>query len=422
MGVYNLNQDYPVEVKIRIMAGQVYAASEVGMWCFSKEGDLHFSTCPNEQELLALMRLNGCLDYMIQKECGWDKPVILSDSLGMMFIGESVPNNIEGIKMHILVGPFFMNSSSLKEIEKGLQEKIFSIHAKRAFMRVLQTVPVLHISGLDIYASMLHFTIYDDLIQNTEYYYQVDPKKEENFKDIWEEEEEIPKINEDRSTDIEQRIMQAIREGNVQIWEVMKQASSGAQGFASSSGNQLRDGKNTVVILNALSARAAVEGGLPLRTARFLEQEFIEKIEACKKISELHHLTNQMIDTYVKKVQGTKSNEQISKGIQETCDYIRANVQKELNVEELAARVGYTPYYFSKKFNKEMGVRVTDFIKTARIDHAKLLLITTNKGIQDISDALHFGTRNYFSKVFREVTGVTPAVYREKGNLAEGEK
>ncbi|MDO4622012.1 MAG: helix-turn-helix transcriptional regulator [Eubacteriales bacterium] len=417
--MHRLNGDYPVEVRIRIMAGQVYAASELGMWCFSPSGQLYYSTCPNEQGILALLQLNGCLDYMLDNKKGWDKPLILSDSLGMVFIAESILSPKDnGISMHILVGPFFMNTTSVKGIENALRQKISSIQAQRAFLRVLQKVPVLHISALDIYASMLHFTIYDEPIHNSDYYYQIEEKEKVGQIEL-EDEEKLSddKSETDRSVDIEKRILQAIREGNPQIMELMKSAVSSAQGLVSESGNQIRDARNTLLVFNALSSRAAIDGGVPLQTVRTMERQVYEEIEKCRSISELHHLSNRMIDSYIKKVQETKESEQISKSIRETCDYIRANVQKELSVDDLADRIGYTPYYFSKKFNKEMGVRVTDFIKTARIDYAKMLLVSTNKSIQDISDALHFGTRNYFSKVFREVTGVTPASYREKGSM-----
>ena len=85
----------------------------------------------------------------------------------------------------------------------------------------------------------------------------------------------------------------------------------------------------------------------------------------------------------------------------------------QLPLIERAKELGYTTYYFTKKFNKEMGIKVTDYIKQTRIEYAKIMLITTTKSIQDISDSLHFGTRNYFSKVFRELTGISPAEFRE---------
>lgn len=62
-------------------------------------------------------------------------------------------------------------------------------------------------------------------------------------------------------------------------------------------------------------------------------------------------------------------------------------------------------------------MRMTDYINQARIEEAKIELLTTRKPIQEISDEFQFGTRNYFGKIFREQTGMTPAAYRERGRV-----
>ena len=51
---------------------------------------------------------------------------------------------------------------------------------------------------------------------------------------------------------------------------------------------------------------------------------------------------------------------------------------------------------------------VTDYIKFAKIERAKVLLKSTNQTVQDIAAALSFRTRNYFSRIFQEVTGQPP--------------
>ena len=51
---------------------------------------------------------------------------------------------------------------------------------------------------------------------------------------------------------------------------------------------------------------------------------------------------------------------------------------------------------------------MTDYAKFAKIERAKVLLKSTDQSIQDIAAALSFSTRNYFSRVFQEVTGQTP--------------
>ena len=121
-----------------------------------------------------------------------------------------------------------------------------------------------------------------------------------------------------------------------------------------------------------------------------------------------------MLEEYVRKVHEGKSNPLISRTIQESCDYIRANVTKELTVENIAERAGYSTYYFSKKFLRETGVKFSDYVKLARVEYAKIALITSGRSIQEISDALHFGTRNYFCKVFRRAAGLSPAEYRRR--------
>ena len=55
---------------------------------------------------------------------------------------------------------------------------------------------------------------------------------------------------------------------------------------------------------------------------------------------------------------------------------------------------------------------ISDFIKTVRIERAKILLKNPEYSIQEISDKLGFTTRNYFTRCFREVTGETPIEYR----------
>ena len=48
----------------------------------------------------------------------------------------------------------------------------------------------------------------------------------------------------------------------------------------------------------------------------------------------------------------------------------------------------------------------------ARIERAKILLKDSEYSVQEVSDKLGFTTRNYFTRCFRELTGMTPMEYR----------
>ena len=75
---------------------------------------------------------------------------------------------------------------------------------------------------------------------------------------------------------------------------------------------------------------------------------------------------------------------------------------------------GYTEYYLTEKFKKETGYTITNYAKFVKVERAKMLLETTNDSMQEIADALAFSSRNYFTKVFTEVAGMSPTEYRKK--------
>ena len=94
----------------------------------------------------------------------------------------------------------------------------------------------------------------------------------------------------------------------------------------------------------------------------------------------------------------------------------------EITLEDLARHCGYAEYDLSRKFAKETGMKISDYIYSVRIDAAKLLLLTTSREIQEISDLLRFGNRSHFDRVFRQHVGVSPAKFREQGGQLQDSK
>ena len=63
-------------------------------------------------------------------------------------------------------------------------------------------------------------------------------------------------------------------------------------------------------------------------------------------------------------------------------------------------------------FKREMGMNFSVFLKKFRISHAKRLLKTTDMKIYEVAQECGYSNSNYFTKVFKEVTGISPAEYR----------
>ena len=83
---------------------------------------------------------------------------------------------------------------------------------------------------------------------------------------------------------------------------------------------------------------------------------------------------------------------------------------------DLAAVAGYGEYYTTRKFHEETGLSVNDYVKFAKTERAKVLLSSTELSVQEISEVLGFSTRSHFSQSFKQVTGMSPAEFRELKN------
>lgn len=121
-----------------------------------------------------------------------------------------------------------------------------------------------------------------------------------------------------------------------------------------------------------------------------------------------------MLEDFVARVREAKEQESVSGLIQNACEYIKNHLTEPLSIKVLAHNTGYSEYYFSHKFKKEMGCSVNDYILQNRLEQAKLLLAGTNDSIQTISDNLSFSNRSYFYTCFTRHVGISPSEYRRK--------
>lgn len=84
-----------------------------------------------------------------------------------------------------------------------------------------------------------------------------------------------------------------------------------------------------------------------------------------------------------------------------------------LTVEEAADHFGFNPDYFGRYFKSRVGMPFSEFYKLLTMDYAKLLLISGHYKISEISDMLGFASADYFSRVFKKITGDVPSQYKK---------
>lgn len=94
-------------------------------------------------------------------------------------------------------------------------------------------------------------------------------------------------------------------------------------------------------------------------------------------------------------------------------NFIKANLHRKLSIDEIAANIGISKYYFIRLFKKATGYTVTDHINMLRCERAKELLINEKYSVKQAANLCGFDNCSYFSNVFKKYIGLTPSEYRK---------
>lgn len=82
-------------------------------------------------------------------------------------------------------------------------------------------------------------------------------------------------------------------------------------------------------------------------------------------------------------------------------------------LEKTAAQFGYNSSYFSRFFEKNMGVNFSAYVAEKKINLSKDLLISTDDSIDTISYKCGFNSQSAFYRMFQKHTGMTPKKFRQ---------
>jgi AraC-like DNA-binding protein len=93
---------------------------------------------------------------------------------------------------------------------------------------------------------------------------------------------------------------------------------------------------------------------------------------------------------------------------------IENNIQQNLSNEKLAAKVKLSTNAFTRLFKNEVGIPPQLYIKQKRVDKACVLLHHSLLTIDEVALHAGFANRYHFSREFKLLTGLSPAMYRKE--------
>jgi|GEM_PF-788336 len=131
-------------------------------------------------------------------------------------------------------------------------------------------------------------------------------------------------------------------------------------------------------------------------------------------ISDLDEWEKLMIQQWWRLIEETGGEGFSSRGIQAIRDYMHRHFQDDLSLSVLSERFHFSPQYIAKKFKELYNTTVMTYLTELRMEKAKSLLIHTDMSVLDMAEALGYADENYFGKVFKKQTGLSPLQYRKQ--------
>ncbi len=141
------------------------------------------------------------------------------------------------------------------------------------------------------------------------------------------------------------------------------------------------------------------------------QQSILDQVMGAKLFTEL----KAALEGLMQKVKMNKKNEDAIAHltVRRVKSMIHEFYQSGITLDEIAAKLNVTPEYLSMQFHREVGETYSSYLKNYRISKAKELLIGTQKKQYEVAREVGYADSKYFSRVFRECTGYSPAEYRK---------
>jgi YesN/AraC family two-component response regulator len=98
--------------------------------------------------------------------------------------------------------------------------------------------------------------------------------------------------------------------------------------------------------------------------------------------------------------------------IHKVCLYFTENYGKLVTMDTIAEYFTFNKDYFGKVFKQNTNVTFNYFNSLVKMEYAKELIKTGNYKAYEISEILGYSSVDYFTKVFKDITGETPSQYK----------
>lgn len=115
-----------------------------------------------------------------------------------------------------------------------------------------------------------------------------------------------------------------------------------------------------------------------------------------------------------------KASDRHGEAVSRVQAHVFANLSGRLELIELAALAGMSPYHFARVFKARTGQSVHQFVLESRLEGARGRLSRSSAAISEIAKQTGFSSQSHLTTAFRKRFGLAPKAYRVQAGSGAG--
>lgn len=169
--------------------------------------------------------------------------------------------------------------------------------------------------------------------------------------------------------------------------------------------------KARLVELLSVLSRAAAQGGVDIHMLLNKNLEYINKILTLDTQEDLCVWISKALDDFIESVYNSQDAKKISQ-LRPVLEYIQRNYDQPLTLEDIAKQAHLSVSRLAHLFKEQIGITIVDYLTNVRIERAKQLLISSDLNCTQICFEVGYNNQSYFTRIFKQITGLTPRQFR----------
>lgn len=327
---------------------------------------------------------------------------------GMVYIHET--------NYRILVGPVSSIPPTPKQCSDILSDIDLPFSRKKDLLYALKKTPLFD-SGR--FLSLLKFI---DFIVNGSAEAPIDADEKNDFEPFEKQENDLYNVQHN-SFEIETKILYVIKNGRTaDLLNLLQRFQRSNISYGIIAQDSIRIQKNVFVASAALISRTAIRAGLDYEYALTLSDSYISKMELLKNELDIFPLLGKMMLDFCIHVAELNKPKDCSPLTMAILDDVGRHLYETLTVADISNRLGKSPSYVSRTFEKDMNLPLKQYILRQKIKEAQWLLISKDHSISDISMQLGFSSQPHFQTAFKKIAGISPNTYRQRYSTVEADE